>query len=263
MRSSSIMHAPDDGDADCGRDGGAVRAWSRRYRVRSRRYGAARPAFNARAVAVAVLLWLLPALAWGQENDGTGDDLRILAYGASIVAGFGLDADRGLAASLECALRDRGYDVEIVNAGVSGDTSAGGLARLDWTLGEHFDIAILALGANDGLRGLDPADTRANLDALLTRFDSAGIPVLFVGMYAPRNLGADYVAEFDALYPALAEAHHVAAFMPFLLEGVALDPALNQPDGIHPNEKGVAIMVEHMVPYLLPLIDAARADTGG
>lgn len=212
------------------------------------------------------MLLLIPGAAMGQEEgsvvaasgDGT-PEFRVLAFGASIVQGYGLPPGAGLTAQLESALAARGRDVAIVNAGVSGDTTAGGLARLDWTLADDFDLAILALGSNDGLRGLDPADTRANLDAMLTRFEQKGVPVLLVGMYAPRNLGADYVAAFDAIYPALAATHPVAGFMPFLLEGVALDPALNQVDGIHPNEAGVAVMVEKMLPYLLPLLPAPAA----
>ena len=177
--------------------------------------------------------------------------------------GYGLPPGEGLTVKLQEALIERGYNVEVVNAGVSGDTTAGGLARLDWTLGEDFDIALLILGSNDGLRGLDPADTRANLDAMLTKFEAKNIPVLLVGMYAPRNLGSDYVAAFDPIYPELAEQHRVAGFMPFLLEGVALDPALNQSDGIHPNEAGVAVMVENMLPYLLPMLPAPAAAQAG
>jgi acyl-CoA thioesterase-1 len=196
------------------------------------------------------------------DSGASVPEFRILAFGASIVQGFGLPPGEGLTGRLEAALEARGHAVAIVNAGVSGDTTAGGLARLDWTLAEDYDLAILALGSNDGLRGIDPADTRANLDAMLARFEAAGVPVLLVGMYAPRNLGADYVAEFDAIYPALAEAHRVAGFMPFLLEGVATDPALNQEDGIHPNEAGVAVMVGNMLPYLLPLLPSPAAGDG-
>jgi acyl-CoA thioesterase-1 len=246
-----------------------------RRRLPPARYGAAARAFNAfrrAGIALLLALALLPTGAFGQEEGAAGSsgdsasprEIRILAFGASIVQGYGLPPGEGLSVKLEEALTERGYNVEVVNAGVSGDTTAGGLARLDWTLGEEFDIAILALGSNDGLRGLDPADTRANLDAMLTKFEAKNLPVLLVGMYAPRNLGSDYVAEFDPIYPALAEQHQVAGFMPFLLEGVALDPALNQPDGIHPNEAGVAVMVDTMLPYLLPMLPApAAAQSGG
>jgi acyl-CoA thioesterase-1 len=185
-------------------------------------------------------------------------EIRILVFGASIVEGYGLPAEESLPVRLEAALEAQAYHVAIVNAGVSGDTTAAGLSRLGWTLGEPYDLAILALGSNDALRAIEPAETKANLDAMLTQFAEAGLPVLLVGMYAPRNLGADYVAEFDALYADLAEQHHVA-LMPFLLEGVALQPELNQGDGIHPNAAGVEIIAQNMLPYLLPLIDMAIA----
>jgi acyl-CoA thioesterase-1 len=278
MRSSSIMHAPVDNRAgpEISRVADGIRREtpSASIRRRQRRYGAAAAAFNAigrYARALLLALALIPGVAMGQEQGGPATiadnsappEIRILAFGASIVQGYGLPPGAGLTAQLERALTERGHAVDIVNAGVSGDTTAGGLARLDWTLGEEFDIAILALGSNDGLRGLDPADTRANLDAMLTILAQKNLPVLFVGMYAPRNLGSDYVAAFDAIYPALAEQHRVAGFMPFLLEGVALDPALNQPDGIHPNEAGVAVMVDTMLPYLEPLLPVPAAAAAG
>ena len=154
----------------------------------------------------------------------------------------------------------------MINGGNSGDTTASGRARLDWALGGgRIDLALVALGGNDALRGLDPAATYDNLDAILTRLEAAGLPVLLAGMLAPRNLGADYTAEFDAVFPRLAETHGVA-FYPFLLDGVALDPALNQADGIHPNAAGVEVIVERLVPRLGAMIEALaerRAQTGG
>ena len=198
-----------------------------------------------------------PTIVLGQESGADNPaEIRILAFGASIVEGFGLASTESLPHRLEAALEAVGYDVTVVNAGVSGDTTAAGRARLGWTLAEPYDLAILALGSNDALRAIEPAETKANLDAMLTLFAEYGLPVLLVGMYAPRNLGADYVAEFDALSPELAEPHKVA-LMPFLLEGVALQPELNQSDGIHPNAAGVEIIVETMLPYLLPLVDMA------
>ncbi|MEX0809387.1 MAG: arylesterase [Dongiaceae bacterium] len=196
-----------------------------------------------------------------QSGEARSGEIRILAFGASIVEGYGLPAADSLPVRLEAALDAQGFDATVVNAGVSGDTTAAGLSRLAWTLGEPYDLAILALGSNDMLRAVEPAETRANLDAMLTQFTQAGLPVLLVGMYAPRNLGADYVAEFDAIYPELAEEHGVA-LMPFLLEGVALDPALNQADGIHPNAAGVAVIVETMLPFLQPLAEQAVAAKG-
>src|SRR5690606_27545238 len=135
--------------------------------------------------------------------------------------------------------------------------SAAGLARVDWTLAEPADCVLLCLGANDFLRGLEPAETRRNLEALLTRFQAEDLPVLLAGMLAPRNLGADYAAEFDGIYPDLA-ARFDATLYPFFLDGVALDPALNQQDGIHPNAAGVAVIVERILPAVETLL--ARVD---
>ncbi len=182
-----------------------------------------------------------------------GKSLTILAFGDSLVAGFGLGSRDGFTAKLETALKARGVNAKVVNAGLSGDTSAGGLARLDWALNPKPDFAIVELGANDGLRGLDPAQTRANLDAILTKLKAKGVPVLFAGMYAPPNMGPDYGKAFNALYPELAKKHGVA-FYPFFLDGVAADASLNQPDGIHPNAKGVEVIVGRMVPHVLKLI---------
>ena len=182
-----------------------------------------------------------------------GKSLTILAFGDSLVAGFGLGSRDGFTAKLETALKARGVNAKVVNAGLSGDTSAGGLARLDWALNPKPDFAIVELGANDGLRGLDPAQTRANLDAILTKLKAKGVPVLFAGMYAPPNMGPDYGKAFNALYPELAKKHGVA-FYPFFLDGVAADASLNQPDGIHPNAKGVEVIVGRMLPHVLKLI---------
>lgn len=179
--------------------------------------------------------------------------LTILAFGDSLVAGYGLGSKDGFTAKLEAALKAKGIDARVVNAGLSGDTSAGGLARLDWALEPKPDFAIVELGANDGLRGLDPAQTRANLDAILAKLKARGIPVLFAGMYAPPNMGPDYAKPFNALYPELAQKHGVA-FYHFFLDGVAANAALNQPDGIHPNAKGVDVIVEKILPHILKLI---------
>jgi len=184
----------------------------------------------------------------------SAETIRILALGDSLTAGYGLPADDGFVAQLQAALRDRGHDVLVIDAGVSGDTTAGGLARLEWALAEGADAAIVELGANDALRGIDPASSRANLDAILAILVERDMPVLLAGMYAPRNLGSDYVAAFDGMYPDLA-AEHGAIHYPFFLEGVATDPALNQPDGIHPNAEGVAVIVEAMLPDVERLLD--------
>jgi acyl-CoA thioesterase-1 len=182
-----------------------------------------------------------------------GRKVTLLAFGDSLTAGYGLPADQGFTARLAAALAAKGIDARVINGGLSGDTSAGGRARLEWALAAKPDAAIVELGANDGLRGLDPAATKANLDAILATLHAKGVRVLFTGMYAPPNLGPDYAKAFNGLFPALAEKHGVL-FYPFFLEGVAADPALNQPDGIHPNAKGVDVIVARILPYVLKLI---------
>lgn len=213
---------------------------------------AAKAFFSLAGRIVALLSFLLTGALPGSVA-AQGKPLTILAFGDSLVAGFGLGSRDGFTAKLEAALKAKGVDARIVNAGLSGDTSAGGLARLDWALEPKPDFAIVELGANDGLRGLDPAQTRANLDAILTKLKAEGVPVLFAGMLAPPNMGPDYGKAFNALYPELAQKHGVL-FYPFFLEGVAADPSLNQADGIHPNAKGVAIIVERLLPHVLKLI---------
>ncbi|MCK8783954.1 arylesterase [Roseomonas sp. NAR14] len=175
--------------------------------------------------------------------------------GDSITAAYGLPRGEGLPARLEAALRAEGRPVTVLDAGVSGDTTAGGRARLDWALADRPDAAIVALGGNDGLRGLDPRATRANLAAILDGLAARRIPTLLAGMLAPPNLGADYGREFAATFADLARAHPQVVFYPFLLDGVAGDAALNQPDGIHPNARGVAVMVQRMLPAVRALLD--------
>lgn len=186
-------------------------------------------------------------------------EIRILALGDSLTAGYGLARGEGFVAQLERALRAKGIPARVIDAGVSGDTTAGGRARLDWALADRPDVAIVALGGNDGLRGIDPAATHANLDAILKRLGELNIPALLAGMLAPPNLGAEYGEAFREVYARLARAHDVV-FYPFFLEGVAAEPALNQPDGIHPNARGVAVMVERILPHVEALI--ARAGRG-
>ena len=190
-----------------------------------------------------------------------GAATRILALGDSLTAGYGLPAGDAFPARLQAWLRDHGVDAEVTNAGVSGDTSAGGLARLDWSLATPADAVLVELGANDALRGVDPKETYKNLDEILSRLDQRPTKVLLLGMEAPANWGADYQAAFGAIFPALAERHHVPLY-PFFLEGVALDPALNQPDGLHPNARGVGVIVDRVGPYVLRLIGAATAGNG-
>jgi len=184
--------------------------------------------------------------------------IRIVVLGDSLAAGFGLAAPDALPAKLERALKQKGMAVAIENAGVSGDTPAGGLARLDWSVGEGTDAVILELGANDALRGSDPKATRTALEAIIRRLKERRIAVLLAGMLAPRNFGPDYVRAFDAIYPELAAAHDLILY-PFILEGVAGDRALNQPDGLHPTAAGVDVMVDGMLPKVEELIGRVKA----
>lgn len=173
--------------------------------------------------------------------------LRIVAFGDSLTAGYQLPADAAFPVVLEKRLKAAGHNVTITNAGVSGDTTAAGLARLDWSIPDGTDAVILELGANDALRGLDPARAEANLDQMLTRLKARGIKVLLAGMFAPRNNGPDYVEAFDGMFPRLAEKHG-AVLYPFFLEGVAGVAGLALPDGIHPNRQGVEKIVDGIFP---------------
>ncbi len=202
------------------------------------RYGVAGALVNA-AVVVALL----------GAGVAAAEPIRILALGDSLTAGYGLERRDSFPVQLERALIGAGIDAVVSNAGVSGDTSAGGRARLDWVLAEKPHMAIVELGANDGLRGLDPQTTFANLDSIVARLRAAGVAVLLTGMRAPPNLGREYGRAFAALYPRLAAKHGVVLY-PFFLDGVAADPALNQDDAIHPNAEGVAVIVKRMVPYV-------------
>jgi len=187
--------------------------------------------------------------------------LTLLCYGDSLTAGYGLPAGGSYPDRLGELLRAAGRNARIVNAGVSGDTTAGGLARLDWTLAERPHAAILCLGANDALRGLSVERMEANLDAMLARFARQGVPVLLAGMKAPRNLGPQYAAAFEAVFPRLA-AKHKTLFYPFLLDGVAADPALNLADGIHPNAAGAEEIARRILPLVLRLLDRAGQQAG-
>lgn len=159
---------------------------------------------------------------------------------------------------LERALINDGLAVKVINGGVSGDTSAGGLSRLEWALSEGVDAVIVELGANDGLRGLEPAQTFSNLDAILAILQKRGLAVLLTGMRAPPNLGSDYGGEFAAIYPRLAQKYKVALY-PFFLDGVAAIPELNQEDTIHPNVKGVKVVVRRILPYVKQVIQGVQA----
>jgi acyl-CoA thioesterase-1 len=204
-----------------------------------------------RAFSACSLLGLLVNFTTGWAMAAT--PIRLLALGDSLTAGFDLPAGQGFAPQLAAALKRKGYAVSVIDAGVSGDTAAGGRARLAWALADRPDCAIVELGANDALRGIDPKATYADLDAILTTLAEHHVKVLLAGMAAPRNMGADYVAAFDSIYPRLAARHHVPLY-PFFLEGVVLRPDLTLADGLHPNAKGVAQIVASILPSVEALL---------
>jgi acyl-CoA thioesterase-1 len=203
-----------------------------------------RPLLAALAALAAALALALPAHA---------AEPVIVAFGDSLTAGLGVTLEDSYPARLQAKLRAEGYTYRVVNAGSSGDTTAGGLRRVDWALRNKPEVVIVALGANDGLRGQDLASVRANLDAIVARFQKAGARVLVAGMEMPPNYGARYTADFRRLYAEVARKRG-AAFMPFLLDGVAGNPRLNQPDGIHPTAEGYRVVVDHLWPILQPLL---------
>jgi acyl-CoA thioesterase-1 len=208
-----------------------------------------------------ILSALVLVMALDHGANAAERTVRILAFGDSLTQGYGVPPGMDFPAKLQQALKQKGLNVTVLNAGVSGDTSAGGLARLDWSLGDAKnapDAAIVELGANDGLRGLAPAEMEKNLDGILGKLKARKIPVLLAGMMSPRNLGASYAAEYDAVFPRLAKKYDVL-FYPFFLDGVALDRALIQPDGLHPNPKGVDVIVKNIAPLAAKLVQQAQA----
>ncbi len=213
--------------------------------------------FSLRRLVLACLALLAGAVA------ASAEPYKVVGFGDSLMAGYGLDAGQSFPEKLEKALRAKGHDVVIVNAGVSGDTTSGGLARLDWSVPEGTRLVILELGANDMLRGLDPNLTEKNLDAMLSRLKDRKITILLAGMRATPSLGPEYLAEFDAIYPRLAEKYDVALY-PFFLDGVAADPALLLADHMHPNAAGIDRMVERALPAVEKVIsdDLAQSATG-
>lgn len=223
-------------------------------------YGALWAACKHGAAAVAATLTLFAATAHADDSQAAEGPL-IVAFGDSLTAGYGLGPGEAFPDQLEDALRSGGLTSAVVkNAGVSGDTSSGGRSRLAWNLSalpRTPDLLILELGANDALRGILPERTRTNIDAMLQSLKERGIPVLLTGMLAPPNLGDEYGQEFNGLYPDLAKRYS-ASFYPFFLEGVAADPKLNQPDGIHPTKEGVAIIVSNIAPYVLDALEGQR-----
>jgi acyl-CoA thioesterase-1 len=209
-----------------------------------------------RGGAVVNAIWLILSIFLvGINGIAVADakSIKIVAIGTSLTQGYNLPPGTDFTAVLEAQLKAKGHVVTVVNAGVSGDTSAGGLARLEWAVGDDVDGVIVELGSNDALRGLGIAQTRENLDRILSKLAARKIPVLFTGMKSPRNLGPEYVAAFDAIYPELAKKHAVL-FYPFFLEGVAANLKLNQEDGIHPNEAGTKVIVKGILPHVEKLI---------
>lgn len=181
------------------------------------------------------------------------DTFRIVGFGDSLMAGYNLGPNEGFPQKLEAALKARGHDVTVANAGVSGDTTAGGLSRLDWSVPEGTDLVILELGANDMLRGLSVEAAERNLDAMMSSLSKRGIQIVLAGMLAAPNLGQDYVEAFNGMYPKLAQKYDVP-LIPFFLDGVAANPKLQLDDGLHPNPAGVDRMVEGALPVIEPLL---------
>lgn len=206
---------------------------------------------------------LLAGTVPGRAQPAGGNEIRLLMLGDSITAAYGLARGEGLPARIEALLRERGHNVRIIDAGVSGDTTAGGRARLEWALADRPHGVIVALGGNDGLRGLTPAQMRANLTAILDALARRNLPTLLAGMHAPPNLGADYGREFRAVFEDLARERPDIVFYPFLLEGVAGDAALNQPDRIHPTAAGAQEIARRMLPFIETLLDRIRVLPAG
>ncbi|WP_292898188.1 arylesterase [Nitratireductor sp.] len=188
------------------------------------------------------------------------ETIRIVGFGDSLMAGYNLGPGEGFPEQLEDALRAEGYDVAIANAGVSGDTTSGGLSRLEWSVPEEADIVLLELGANDMLRGISPASTEQNLDRMIAMLKERGQQVILAGMLAAPNLGEDYAAAFNPLYERLANKHGIH-LIPFFLDGVAAEPSLLLEDGMHPNAQGIARMVERILPTFRTVLDE-RSEEG-
>jgi acyl-CoA thioesterase-1 len=189
-----------------------------------------------------------------QSTPAQSTPVKLAILGDSLAAGYGVKPGQSVPARLEAALKAQGRNVAVINHGVSGDTTAGGLDRVDWMLADKPDIVMVELGANDALRGLDPAAAERSLDAIIAKLKAAGVTVWLAGMLAPRNFGPEYSQQFDGLYKRLAEKYNVPLY-PFFLDGVAQDAALNQADGLHPNPRGVDIIVERLLPFVTKNLD--------
>jgi acyl-CoA thioesterase I len=212
-------------------------------------YGRFAAAVNSLLMAILCLSALFLSTAYAQTAP-----VKLAILGDSLAAGYGVSPTQAMPARLEAALKKQGRNVTVINHGVSGDTTAGGLERLDWMLADKPDIVLVELGANDALRATDPATTERNLDAIIGKLKGAGVTVWLAGMLAPRNYGPEYAKQFDGLYKRLADKHGVPLYA-FFLDGVAQDPTLNQGDGIHPNPAGVDVIVARILPFVTKNLD--------
>jgi len=235
-----------DGQADSGKEA----------MVLSIGYGRFAAAVNSLLVTILLCLSLLymSATAHAQSTPAQSTPAQSTPIKLAILGGYGVKPEQSVPARLEAALKAQGRNVTVINHGVSGDTTAGGLDRIDWMLADKPDIVMVELGANDALRGLDPAAAERNLDAIIAKLKAAGVTVWLAGMLAPRNFGPEYAQQFDGLYKRLAEKYNLPLY-PFFLDGVAQDVALNQADGLHPNPKGVDIIVERLLPFVTKNLD--------
>lgn len=213
-------------------------------------------------LAASLTLLSVPALASTAPSPAKGDEITLFAFGDSLTSGYGLPQSESFPVKLEAALKDKGYRVKVINGGVAGDTTATALARLKWSLPKNVDAAIVELGANDAFRGEIPSDMRKNLGAIVDILKARDLPVLLAGMLAPPNLGPNYTNDFDGSFKTLAEKHGVMLY-PFFLEGVAMNDKLNQADHIHPNPKGVDIVVANILPSVERLIGEVEAKRAG
>ncbi|MSP75509.1 MAG: arylesterase [Rhodospirillaceae bacterium] len=218
-------------------------------------YGGFAARVNSRIAAfLALVLCLVATAGYAQSGPAQSGPVKIAVLGDSLTAGYGVSPQQAFPVRLQAALQKQARNVTLLNHGVSGDTTAGGVERIDWMLADKPDIVLVELGANDALRGSDPASAERNLDAIVAKLKDAGVTVWLAGMLAPRNYGPEYAAQFDGLYKRLAAKHDVPLY-PFFLDGVAQDPALNQADGIHPNPRGVDIVVERILPFITKNLD--------
>ncbi|MEH6692425.1 MAG: arylesterase [Pseudorhizobium pelagicum] len=206
-----------------------------------------------------VLHFLVMAAAFVSPAASQQQAVELVGFGDSLMAGYQLAPNESYTAQLEAALKAKGRSVTVTNAGVSGDTTSGGLSRVDWSVPDGTDGVILELGANDALRGVPPEETEENLDAIITRLKDRGIPVLLAGMIAPPNMGGDYSTRYNEIYPRLAEKHGLPLY-PFFLDGVVAVSGTQLEDGMHPNARGVGIMVERSLPAVERFIDEIQSN---